>query len=112
MIKGLLGFIRSHSIALLVTLFLLGIVSHGVTLSYSPLHWIDEVQINEIAQGGIGKKQSSWSMCLLKTDGALDAQTWAVYYLGGACSELGYRLFGVVGPRVVMLVGVMLASGR
>lgn len=111
MIKGLLGFIRSHSIALLVTLFLLGIVSHGVTLSYSPLHWIDEVQINEIAQGGIGKKQSSWSMCLLKTDGALDAQTWAVYYLGGACSELGYRLFGAVGPRVVMLVGVMLASG-
>ena len=41
-------------------LLVLGIVLHALTLPYSPPHWQDEVQVNEIGRASL--ERSDWSM--------------------------------------------------
>ncbi len=106
-----LNYSKSHPFVLLSISIIVAIILHSTTLSYSPLHWQDEVQINEIAQGGIGEHRSDWSVNIVSKDGTLESQAWVPFYLGGVSSELGYQLFGDIGPRVMALVWLIVATG-
>lgn len=86
-----------------------GTALHLSTLTFSPVAWLDEVQIIEIAQGGVGEKTSGWSMCFPARP-EYQGRAWAVYYLGGALNELAYQSFGVWGPRSASLLGLVLSA--
>lgn len=104
-------FVKTYSLQIFIFFILLGICLHCTTLSYSPLPWMDEVQINEIVRGGIGEKETSWTMALVRGDGQLDTQAWALYYLGGLSSEFGYILFGQAGNRILNLLWLLVSTG-
>lgn len=110
MFVKLYSFVKNHTLGVFISLILLGIVLHCTTLSYSPLPWMDEVQTNEIVRGGIAQKSSTWNMAIVRSDGGLDEQSWALYYLGGLSSELGYILFGRAGDRILNLFWLLLST--
>lgn len=104
MFEKVVDFVKTRVGLVFGCILFLGIALHCLTLSYSPLPWIDEVQIQEIAHGGVGEKTSSWNMTLVHDDGQLDEQAWAMYYLGGYLSEQMYTLFGRSGGRALNLL--------
>ena len=107
----LLNWIGGHSFLSLLVILCVGLVMHLTTIDISPVHWMDEIQISEIAKGGIGSKSIESSLCLLRTDGGMDKQSWALYWLGGWFHGVAYGIFGHIGPRIFQmgwLVGLTL----
>jgi hypothetical protein len=92
------------------TVMLIGILIHSITLSYSPISWMDEVQIKEIARGGIFQKVSDWDMALVKNNGQLNSQSWAIYYIGGWFANLSCFLLGDSGARIINLLWLLVST--
>lgn len=67
---SIVDLLKRHAFLLLAALVFIGVVAHLFTLPFSPIHWIDEVQICEIARGGIGEKSTDWTiqMCPINDD--------------------------------------------
>ena len=95
--------LKRHAFLLFVALVFIGVVAHLFTLPFSPVHWLDEVHIGEIARGGIGVKSTDWNVVMSPVNADFDNQSWAFYWFGGYFSELGYQLFGHCGARVFAL---------
>ena len=100
-----LDFLRRHNFAIMLLLLLTGIGFHFATVSYSPVHWCDEVHICELARDGIGEKATDWNFDMLSCSNLeLNRQSWAFYWLGGFLSEFGYQMFGHSGARIITLM--------
>ncbi len=80
----------------------LGMAMHAVTMPYSPVHWIDDVMINEGARGGILHKDADWSMVWFP-DEARNQKSWLINYFGSWVLEVGYQMFGHLGPRILTM---------
>lgn len=79
------------------------ILLHSLTATFSPMPWMDEVQIVEMGRNGVLDRTPQWSM-IVPNEGGVN---WTLYYVGGLLEELGYRLFGgIAGPRFVALLGL------
>lgn len=107
--KALYSFCQRHSFAFFITLIVLGMAAHVATIEYSPVHWMDEVIINEMGRGGVFHKHETWSMVWSPLLGA-NERPYGVYYLGGMLLEWGYQLFGHLGPRIVSLSSFLLLA--
>ena len=103
-------YIKKNFFVFYVVFIVLCMIMHWTTIEYSPLPWIDEIQINEIARGGVFSKSSDWNMSIVRSDGSLDRQSWALYYLGGGASEFGKYLFGNLGNRVLNLILLLIST--
>lgn len=84
-------------------------ISSAIVLPYVRDHWQDEVQIIEIARGGIVDKAEDWSM-VATGDPKIDSQAWAIYYLGGWMLEHAYQIGGHLGPRILTMFSFALLS--
>lgn len=92
-------------------LFLIATMSiHLLTASYSPVHWMDEVQIADIAWNGVSEKSSPSSLCMISEDGTPNKMSWAIYYVGGVVHEASYCLMGHAGPRYVNILLLAMLS--
>lgn len=107
--KTLYYFCQKHSSAIFIALIAIGMVAHVATIGYSPVHWMDEVIINEMGRGGVFHKQETWSMVWSPLPGA-NERPYGVFYLGGMLLEWGYQLFGHLGPRIVSLSSFLILS--
>jgi len=87
----------------------LGTALHVLTLTYSPIHWQDEVQVVEI--GRLYFSSSDWSMYWLSAlgdaNGSIPTTFWGV---GAVFAEFGYRLLGEFGPRIITLLALILST--
>lgn len=106
--QKIMEYLARHSLLIFVALLLFGVLLHATTLSFSPLHWVDEVQINEIGRGGAFMDNREWDMVLFGDGSWIPQQSWAIYYLGGLIQEAGYQMFGHIGPRVMSLICLVL----
>lgn len=86
---------------ILATLFVVGLAATCVVLPWSYVHWIDDVMINEFGRFPIGAHQFEWNMNWYPF-AVQNSQTSVPFYLGGALLEIGYRLFGEIGPRCLV----------
>ena len=84
-------------------------ISSAIVLPYVRDHWQDEVQIIEIARGGIVDKAEPWSM-LATGDPKIDSQSWAIYYVGGWLFERMYQCMGHLGPRILTMFAYFILS--
>ena len=84
-------------------------ISSAIVLPYVRDHWQDEVQIIEIARGGIIDKVEDWSM-VATGNPKIDSQAWAIYYLGGWMLEHAYQICGHLGPRILTMSSFALLS--
>lgn len=90
-------------------LLALGTVLHALTLPYSPPHWQDEVQVNEIGRASL--ECSDWSMYWVRGLGVQNGTVpYGIWNVGGGCAEVGYRLMGECGPRIVALLALVLST--
>lgn len=90
-------------------LLVLGIVLHALTLPYSPPHWQDEVQVNEIGRASL--ERSDWSMYWVRGLGEQNGTVpYGIWNVGGGCAEVGYRLMGECGPRIMALLALVLST--
>ena len=88
-------------------LFIWAIISTIMVFPYVRCHWQDEVQIVEIARGGITEKIEPWSMVATE-DCRADSQSWAIYYIGGLLFEQMYQVAGHLGPRALAMTAYLL----
>ena len=100
--RRVVTFLCAHAGAVFWSLVAASMLIHAMTMSYSPVHWIDDVMINEIARGGLFHKDSDWSL-VWNPIAAASHKPWTVMYLGGLVLEIGYQLFGHLGPRVLTM---------
>lgn len=98
-----LSVLRKHSLLTLIIVILMCSCAHLMTVDISPVHWMDEIQIAEIAHGGVGSKSVDASLCLINDDGTPNKQTWALYWFGGWFHDYAYSIGGHVGPRILQL---------
>lgn len=85
----------------------IGIAFHAITLPYSSNHWQDEGQICEIGRRVLEK--TDWNMYLLP---GKESNTVApgIWFVGPVAQECSYRLVGHLGPKIMTLVFLALAT--
>lgn len=108
----MLKYIKSNSFFLttFIFLFVVGMCSHLLTLSFSPLPWIDEVEIAEMVRDGVVHSPSDYSLHFYCKNEVMNSQSWALFYVGGWIQNLFHSAFGSYGPRIASLLGLMFAT--
>lgn len=88
-------------------LLIVGVAFHALTLPYSSNHWQDEVQICEIGRRVFD--QTDWNMYMMP-DSRLDTVPPGIWLIGPMVDEVAYRIMGHLGPKIAMLVCLVLAT--
>lgn len=108
----MLKFLRSDKFVLITCLglFLFGMLTHCLTLSFSPLPWFDEVEIAEMVRDGIVHSPSEYGLHYYCLNEQMNGQSWALFYVGGWLQNLAYNIFGSLGPRISSLLSLLLLT--
>lgn len=93
---------RAHPLRLMWCVLLVSMAMHAATMSFSPVHWIDDVLITEFSRNWFSTPDNDWTLVWSPAK-AGRGTPGSMAYLGGLMLEYGYRAFGHLGPRALTM---------
>jgi len=85
---------------------LIVVVCHLISMEKIPLPWLDEVHIVEMGRNILDSGDRDYSL-LITRDGSFFQP---IYYLGPVIQEFAYRICGRMGPRLSVLLALLIST--